>query len=716
MQELDFNYSPWFILLIAVLAAAISWFMYRATKDLLPAGWRWFLAGFRWLVLTILGILLLEPLLNSISEIKYPPIVAVVQDNSESISIQKDSAFVRKEYPQLLNQFLGNFEQEKYITQLFTFSDHLKSESSLDSLKFDRTGTNISGALDELKKLYTNQNLGAVVLVSDGIATSGVNPLYEVDDWSIPVYTVLLGDTTEQKDVRITEVLFNDIAYLDKETPIKVKIRAEGYDGKKLTIKLDHKGKTLDTREVTLGQGQTSAEVDFSVTPKEVGLQQFGIHVTEFPDEITRRNNHKLIFINVLETRVKVAIFAGSPHPDLGALRQAFARDDRYEVFEFAHKDRTSFYESPDKYNFPDFDLAILHNFPYSPKDAPILEKLLKEVKDRNLPLMNFMGIFTDLKTAQPLYEYIGVSPTVQTDGFEEAQINFTMDYMEHSSFTFDREWLRLMNNAPPLLRNRSDWKAKGDAEVYGRATIRNIQLDYPLFVVQQHLGRKNITLVGENFWRMRSHVFVENGDFDAFDQWVHNLVQWLVVREDKRKFKVAPSKQLFTGNELITFKGQVYDDSYNPVKGAEIKLKVTDPGGKENVYYLSESGEARYYLEMSNLEEGTYSYQAEGKRGEVKLGTDQGQFSVGKSNVEHFRLRADDGLLQQMALRTDAKYTLARDLPGLASQIKALGHLKTVSEEKKSRMGLHELVWIFGLIVLLLTVEWVVRKVFSLV
>ena len=61
-------------------------------------------------------------------------------------------------------------------------------------------------------------------------------------------------------------------------------------------------------------------------------------------------------------------------------------------------------------------------------------------------------------------------------------------------------------------------------------------------------------------------------------------------MQEDKRKFKVRPSKQLFTGNELIIFKGQAYDDSYNPIQGAEIKLTVTDPNGKDNIYYMAES------------------------------------------------------------------------------------------------------------------------------
>ena len=312
---------------------------------------------------------------------------------------------------------------------------------------------------------------------------------------------------------------------------------------------------------------------------------------------------------------------------------------------------------------------------------------------------MVFMGVFTDLKTAKPLYDYLGASPSVITDASEEAMVNFTQEYADHSTFTFDRDWFKLMNSAPPLFRNRSDWQVKGDSKVFGKSVIKNIQLDYPIYVLQQHLNRKNMVFIGENIWRMRSHTYIEAGDFDAFDIWLYNNIQWLMVQEDKRRFKVKPSKPLFTGNEMILFKGQAYDESYKPIEGAEIKLTVKGPEGKENIYYMSESGEARYYLEVSNLEEGTYQYEAEGKQGETLIGTDRGQFSIGKSNVEHFRLKADRDLMEQIALRTGGEFIYAQDLASLPAKIQALETLKPVTDMKKSRMGLHEIGWILALL-----------------
>ena len=213
----------------------------------------------------------------------------------------------------------------------------------------------------------------------------------------------------------------------------------------------------------------------------------------------------------------------------------------------------------------------------------------------------------------------------------------------------------------------------------------------------------------------MRAHSYVETERFDFFDDWLFNNIKWLIVADDKRKFKVEPSKRIFSGSEAVIFKGQVYDDSYNPVSGVEIRLRLRSPDGKESDYYLSETSEARYSTEIFNLDEGTYSYVADGKKEEVSVGTDKGQFSIGESNIEHYQLQADKGLLQQIALRTGGEFIYARNLGELPEKIKALTELVPESDFKNTRKSFNEFGWILFLLLALLSVEWVVRKWYSM-
>ncbi|MCB0850761.1 MAG: hypothetical protein KDD63_00850, partial [Bacteroidetes bacterium] len=259
-MNISFTSSPAFILLILIIAGGLTWLMYKNTKELLPRTPRILLSVFRFVVLTLIGILLLQPLLNSQTKVIFPPIVAVLQDVSESLVIQKDSNFVREEYPGLLKQFSEGFDQDEYVLDMYGFGSELQPDLSPDSLTFEATGTNISQAVNSLQNLYQNQNLGAMVLISDGIVTAGSNSLYTIEGVKQPVYTVLLGDTTSQKDIKIKEVLFNEIAYLNNEMPIKVKVSSSGYDQANLKVTLSGGGKTFGTQNISLGRNKDEGE------------------------------------------------------------------------------------------------------------------------------------------------------------------------------------------------------------------------------------------------------------------------------------------------------------------------------------------------------------------------------------------------------------------------------------------------------------------------
>jgi len=714
-MDLSFTFSPLYLLLIIPATGALAWWMYRGTRELLPRGIGLTLGIFRFVVLTWLAFLLLEPLLTSQNVIVYPPIVSLLQDDSESLMIQKDSAFVKNEYKGLLKDFTSSFDPENYSLNLFSFDRELRSGVEIDSLDFDRTGTNISKALEEVGDLYQNQNLGAVVLMSDGITTEGSNPLYAVSGMKQPVYTVLMGDTTPQRDLLIKNILFNEIAYLDNELPIRVKVRSSGFDQANVTVTLNGHGKKLGQQSLRLGRNNPEDEASFSFKPEETGLQQYTIRISRKEGEITYVNNLRRIYINVLETQVKIALFAGSPHPDLGALQQAFARENSYELSQFIIRSPGNFYQDPSSMPLEDFDLFILHNFPQSNRDEEWVNKLLEQVKEAKKPVMHFVGAFTDLRTLSPMYEYMGLTPREFSSRSEEVIPNFLPKYRQHSTFTFPDTWIQWANASPPIFRNRSNWQAKKTAEVYATTKIKNVVLDYPVFALQNQLGRKNMVFLGENFWRMRAHSFVETEDFENFDGWLFNLIKWLMVNDDKRKFKVQPIKNIFAGGEPVIFRGQAYDDSYNPISGVDIKLELTGPSGNVNDYFLNEGSNGQYFIELYKLGEGTYSYQAEGRKDNVRIGSDRGQFSIGRSNVEHFRLQADKDMLQQIALRTGGEFIYARDLPDLSEKLKALPEMKPVRDYKKERAGLNEFFWPMVLLLLFLSIEWIVRKVYSL-
>lgn len=714
-MDFSFSSSPAWLLLIVPLAGLAAWFMYRRTSGILSQPVRWLLTGFRFVVLSLLGLLLLEPLLSTLSKLRYPPVVAVIQDNSESLRVHRDSNFVKKDFPNLLKSFLADWNEDDYDLHGHTFSRDIKDGLSPDSLRFNGEGTDIASALQNVHERYRNQNLGAMVLISDGISTSGSNPLYVVDKIRQPVFTILLGDTTPQRDVRIRDLLFNELAYLNTETPIKVLVEADGYDNIPVTVTLSAGGKQVGAKQLTLSNNANKAEADFLFTPEKTGLLELVATVSRLDGEVTYRNNQQRVYINVLESRVKIGLFAGGPHPDLGALKDAFRREKSFEVLDYTLKGTGIYYEDPAKINFADIDLFILHNYPQSSADAAMVRKIAEEIEKRNIPAIYLVGTFTNLTTMQPLYNYMAVSPKSFNPRSTEVLLNFKETYTRHATYLFPPDWISWANNAPPVFRNNSTWEAKANAEVLAMAKIKNVAVDYPVYALQEQLGRKNMVFLGENFWRMRAHSYLEKESFDYFDDWIFSNIKWLMSRSDKRRFKVTTSKQSYAGDEPVFFRGEAYTESYDPMPGVEIKLTVTDPNNKQTDYYLTETGRAQYSLELANLDEGSYSFKAEGRKDGKLLGTDEGAFSIGRSNIEHLRLQADKDLLQQIAMRTGGKFFMARNLAEARKAIETL-ELKPVADFRRDRRDFHRFGWVMALILTLLSVEWIVRKLNSLV
>lgn len=709
-----FTYSPLWLIPVALLAAAAAWWKYRDTRGLLPQPVRLGLTAIRFLLLTLLAALLLEPLLNAIRREETPPGIAVLQDVSESIGIQRDSAFARQTYPGLLNNFIRQAKKNGQELNYYEFGARMRPGSP-DSLRYQDAGTDISSALSQTQKLYQNQNLGAVVLISDGIVTSGASPVYSLDRLKQPVYAVLLGDTTLQRDVRINEVLYNEIAYLNTQIPIRAKIQAEGYEQAQLKVTLSGEGKTLGVKELKLSRNQQS-EVEFLVTPTAAGVQNYELNVSRLDGEITYRNNSRRLFITVLETRVNIALFAGVPHPDIGALTDAFNRQDQYTLSKFIRKNATQFYEDPAQLNFASVELFLLHNFPLTNADKAIVQQIANEIEKRNVPLICIIGASTDLGALGPLLPYMALVPNNAQNRSEEVNANFLDSYKRNSTYTFGEDWISWANAAPPIIRNRATWVAKTDAEVLATAKIKNIALDYPVYALQSQLGKKNMVFVGENLWRMRAHSYIEKENFDYFDDWIFNNIKWLCVADDRRKFKVTPSKRMYSGGEPVIFKGQAYDDSYNPLPDVEIKLSIRSGDNKETDYFLNEKTPSQYDLDIYNLPEGLYTYRAEGRKNDKLIGNDKGQFIIGRSGIEHQRLRADADLMRQIALRTNGRFILAKDIEQLPALIQASPDMKPVISFKKNRLDFHRFSWILAVLIGLAAAEWIIRKIYSMV
>ena len=179
-QMLQFEAYSWPLIFLLVLAGLLTWFSYRRTEPKLSGVNRWILPGLRGAALAPLLFLLFEPILHRTLRQENPPLLAVLIDESQSMSRQ---------------ELLESFPAIDGEVRFFGFGGDLHPLANFESASTNAPRTNISAALRHIQTLLRNENLGSVLLVSDGQHNTGISPLYVAADYNIPINTLAMGNT-----------------------------------------------------------------------------------------------------------------------------------------------------------------------------------------------------------------------------------------------------------------------------------------------------------------------------------------------------------------------------------------------------------------------------------------------------------------------------------------------------------------------------------------
>src|SRR5512139_398596 len=211
--SLSISLSTLVLVLAALLSIGLSIFVYRITIPPVPNRVRSILAALRSAGLFFLILLIAEPLLSLLTRRDEPPQILVLVDNSRSMTIT-DKGRIRSE---TIRSILSSEEMHRLSDigdlrfAMFDSKTRLLSAFSYDSLTFSGEATDLSLALKEIRNAARTSNIRSAVIISDGNSTSGSSPLFEAADLGVPLFTVGVGDTLEQRDLLVRTVLTNTL-------------------------------------------------------------------------------------------------------------------------------------------------------------------------------------------------------------------------------------------------------------------------------------------------------------------------------------------------------------------------------------------------------------------------------------------------------------------------------------------------------------------------
>jgi hypothetical protein len=679
--------SPWWILVCIAVGCGYAYLLYN--KASFDKRTRRILAILRGTLVFLLSFLLLTPLLRTIGRTLEKPIIIVAQDNSSSVLATKNSAYYKTEYTKQLNNVIDDLSAA-YTIKYYHFGAQLEEAKDLD---FSEKRTDISEVFDEINDAYSNQNVGAVILASDGIYNKGSNPLYNSDLLNAPVYTIALGDTIPQKDLLIKNINYNRIVYLDNNFNINILVSAYGSKGERSRMNVSANGRNLFSKEMTIDKDQFFVEVPVTLNANKKGIQKYTISLSPVKNEITAKNNSQAIFIEVLEGKQKILLLANAPHPDLSAIKQSIESNKNYEV-KLVLADAFA----PDQ--MKNYQLVILHQLPASEN---AVQNIIAQLNAQNIPAWFIVGNQTYIDMFNRAGS--GLTITGARNSYNEALPALSNDFF---LFTLSEEAKKEIQKFPPLYSPFGQYNSSGDFSALLLQKIGNVTTNAPLLTFNNSGTVKRAILCGEGIWRWRLQNFASVQNHDALNELMSKSIQYLSTKDDKRKFRVIQPQNNFDENEDILFNAELYNDSYELVNDPDVTLELKS-GNKKYNYTFSKTSNA-YYLNAAALPVGDYSYIAKTSLGKENH-TATGQFTVAELNVEEQQTTADHQLLFSIANRTGGQMLYPDQMGELEKLLKAREDIKSISYEQKKMEELIDLKWFFFLLLALISVEWFIRK-----
>ncbi|NCD70695.1 vWA domain-containing protein [Mucilaginibacter agri] len=679
--------SGWWVIPCLLLGILYAWVLYKQPTNFNnKLGYA--LATIRAAAVAIIAFLLLSPLIKTVTYQPQKPLVLIAQDNSSSIEKFNPKGTDLK---QVTND-LGKLKQtlgDKYDVREVHFGKDLQQGLANN---FSNKQTDISSALHQLNEQFVNQNIGAVILATDGLYNQGSDPQYEARNLKASIYTVALGDTTIRRDLLINNINYNKTALLGNDFEIEVQAGAYLSNGETIQLNVTEDGRSVLNKNEPIDANNWQKTILLKLNADKKGLHKFTFSITPVKNEASVQNNTETVYIHILDARQKILLIYNSPHPDIGTLKQAIENNRNYELKVIDAADLS-------KVKLSDYNLLILHQL-----QASAYMPLQKYLANSPVPVWYMAGAQTNPADFDLQQKLIKISSSRQ-----DVQEAFAQPQADFNSFTLSDSTLTKLQQLPPLLAPYGSYTAGSTVNILFKQKIGSIATQYPLWAFEDDHSRRTAVLAGEGLWRWQLAEYQTYGTHSALDELISQSIQYLTANANRQRFRVYTAKNVFDESEHVIINAELYNEALALTNTPDVKLDLKDAKGKSYSYQFSRAGQS-YQLDAGILAPGEYTYIAGTQIGKQKLSAN-GQLNVKSIDLEARQSTANHQLLRNISKQSGGQIVLPAEINKLAAMIRQNDNIKTLVNEDKRYNELIDIKWVFVLILALLSTEWFLRK-----
>ena len=742
MEFVGFQHSfpAYLILLIWLSCIALIWRSYSKNKKL-GAKEKVGLTLLRCISITILFLLLLNPIFFSSNLKKSPQNVMILLDSSESMNLIKGEYKGASTYRNVLNK-LQQLEPQLNV-EWYQFGNFIRPSSRIDSLDLTDSDSRLTQAIQQVQTL--KEDFQGVLLVTDGIHKSTIDASIEAELTGLPFYVIAMGDTNGVQDVSIVDVQRNSLGYLNTTHEFLVSVQADGYVNKRVILSMrDAMGNILDTTILYISSNEERILHPFRVSLKETGLQSFNFTIEKLENEWTLMNNELRSSVQVVDDQIDVVHIANQVHPDIRMIRDIMASNPQIRLHTLTLQQNGQFLES-DLDSEIEADVIIFHGEPW----LDVLD--LKEKAGFDLLSKPLVYLHIPSPVNRKLLNSSAWEPMYTWFSNSVGRFQLNNEVFEDESAPFVSSWTSnehpLLANVPKLTGTTPTLSGILNSQLPMHDAILNAryfadQENYPTIQVKQYNSNRMV-LVSQWNW----YLFYQSSRIlqrDYVDQLFSNIIYWINSNPNEDNVQINTTRTTYSVNESVEFNATLLNDSGQPENDASVEILIyqddapksseSQVDGMDNQLtantkseksnnqselrsnlQLTPSGFGEYTGIIDIDEEGIFSYSAIVRKNGVEMHRSSAQFIIQQSNDEFVVTRRDNALLGRISSQTGGILVEFNELEELESSMRTNGLFETVDLLIEEYFYPIRQVFWFIIVLILLGIEWFARKWYGL-
>jgi len=614
------------------------------------------------------------------------------------------------------------------------------------------TSTDLARAIRETLASLAGNPLAGIVMVTDGQNTAGSDPQAAAElaaQQRVPIFTIGVGDPRNPQNLRVVDVWAPETAFAGDPFQVQAKLSAEGLGAATVAVELVERSATtseeapaqesvLDRKQVALQGEPGQASVAFTHTPKVPGQFIYTVRVAPQPNELLKSDNERSATVRVVSEQARVLLVAGSPTWDFQPLRTLLIRDKTINVScwlqsidpDMRQDGDTVIEKLPDKAEeLFKYDVILFLDPDPSEFNEAWLEALRKFVGDHAGGILWQCGPKYSVRflTQHRTREARTLLP-VRLGEFTEADLRLLSEThtrpwplritpagSDHPLLVFDKDPqlnARLWEAMPGVYWSFPLHGTKPGSTTlieHGDPRLRVKEEWRPLLVASQYGAGRCLYLGLNATWRWRK---LGERYFDQF--WVQ-AIRYLVegrLMGGKKRGRIETDRDVFTTGSRVPVAATLYTPAFEPlatptvplvVRGrpgappieTELRLVPNRPGHYEGAFVATQLGINDLQVALRDDPSGKPVIVAK-------------QITIETPRVEFADPRLNRALLADIAERSKGRYFALEDAGDVAAAIPDKRETIIVREKPQNLWDTTRLI---GLLAILLTIEWAVRK-----